>query len=142
MHEGYGTKCHRALKAIADCIGVTDFHARCEGSTNQENVIKAFLSGLLQQKTYQEIANDKKLHVVQLRPERDFYPEVMASPAVVLSPEEAKKDPHTFGEYIFGNRVEYKRSSDVKWYEKRKGWDIHLKKTLYKRNHDKVRKIF
>lgn len=137
-HEGYGIKCHRALKSISECIGITDFHAKVEGSSNLLNVVKAFLSGLLQQKTYQEIANEKKMHVVQVRPERDFYPEVLASPSVVLAPEEAKKDPHSFSEYVLGNRVVYKRNKIMKPFEKAQGWERHLKKTLFKRNHDKV----
>lgn len=47
--EGYGLKCHRAIKTCCEVIGIKDLYARIEGSTNLQHIIKAFFVGLLQQ---------------------------------------------------------------------------------------------
>lgn len=50
--EGYGLVCHRAIKTICEIIGIKDLHAKVEGSTNLQNVVKAFFLGLLKQVSY------------------------------------------------------------------------------------------
>lgn len=47
--EGYGLVCHRAIKTICEVIGIKDLHAKVEGSTNLQHVVKAFFLGLLRQ---------------------------------------------------------------------------------------------
>lgn len=47
--EGYGLKCHRAIQTICEMIGITDLYAKVEGSTNIQNLVKAFFLGLLKQ---------------------------------------------------------------------------------------------
>jgi len=49
MPEGYGLVCHRALKTCCEVIGIKDLHAKVEGPTNLQHIIKAFFIGLLQQ---------------------------------------------------------------------------------------------
>jgi len=50
--EGYGLKCHRAIRTICEIIGITDLYAKVEGSSNLQNVVKAFFLGLLKQVNY------------------------------------------------------------------------------------------
>lgn len=50
--EGYGLKCHRAIKTICEMIGIKDLHAKVEGSTNLQNLVKAFFLGLLKQVSF------------------------------------------------------------------------------------------
>lgn len=47
--EGYGLKCHRAIKTICEVVGIKDLHAKVEGSTNVNHVTKAFFLGLVNQ---------------------------------------------------------------------------------------------
>lgn len=72
-------------------------YAKIDGSINPQNITKAFIRGLLKQvemifqkfeikrffilqKTYQDWANAKQLHLVEYRPEHDYYPRLLASP--------------------------------------------------------------
>lgn len=50
--EGYGLKCHRAIRTICEMIGIKNLYAKVEGSTNLQNVVKAFFLGLLKQVSY------------------------------------------------------------------------------------------
>lgn len=50
--EGYGLKCHRAIKTICEMIGITDLYAKVEGSHNLQNLVKAFFLGLLKQVSF------------------------------------------------------------------------------------------
>lgn len=49
MYEGYGLVCHRAIKCCCQAIGIKDIYAKVEGAINYQNIIKAFITGLLQQ---------------------------------------------------------------------------------------------
>ena len=76
---GYGIRAHRAIKAICQMCGIKvslkplpgggsnilqDLHAKCEGSLNVQTVVKAFVLGLLRQRTHQALADEKQLHLV------------------------------------------------------------------------------
>merc|ERR1711872_973452 len=61
--------------------GVKDLYAKCEGSLNVQSVVKAFVLGLLRQRTHQALADEKQLHLVEMRKENDYYPRVVASPS-------------------------------------------------------------
>lgn len=79
--RGYGVKAHRVIQAICEAFGIKDLHAKCEGaSDNQINITKAFFLGLMNQRNYQDMANEKGLHLVDLREENYFFPKVLASP--------------------------------------------------------------
>jgi len=78
---GYGIRAHRAIKAICQMCGIKDLYAKCEGSLNVQNVVKAFVLGLLRQRTHQALADEKQLHLVEMRKESDYYPRVVASPS-------------------------------------------------------------
>ncbi|KAA0201885.1 hypothetical protein HAZT_HAZT000259, partial [Hyalella azteca] len=80
MPEGHGLVCHRALKAACEIIGIKDLHVYIKGPKNVREVVKAFFLGLMKQKSYQQLAEEKGLHVVELRKEQFNYPKVLASP--------------------------------------------------------------
>ena len=41
-----------------------------------QHITKAFMLGLLRQKTHQVLADEKKLHLVEMRSENDYFPKV------------------------------------------------------------------
>ena len=47
--EGYGLRCHRAIKCACEVIGIKDLRAKVEGAVRYQHIIKAFLVGLLKQ---------------------------------------------------------------------------------------------
>uniref|UniRef100_A0A7E4W2R3 39S ribosomal protein L15, mitochondrial n=1 Tax=Panagrellus redivivus TaxID=6233 RepID=A0A7E4W2R3_PANRE len=62
-----------------------------EGKTkNYLALTHAFVTGLLNQETHEQLAERKGLHVVELKPERQYYPEVVASP--ILSTLKTEED--------------------------------------------------
>lgn len=78
---GHGVVAHRVIKSACELIGIKDLEAVVEGSHNPNSMIKAFFLGLLRQKTHQTLADDKGLHLLELRGENDFFPKVVASPS-------------------------------------------------------------
>ena len=86
---------------VSTTISLTqDLYAKCEGSLNVQSVVKAFVLGLLRQRTHQALADEKQLHLVtntcsffliicpvrmnlkvEMRKENDYYPRVVASPS-------------------------------------------------------------
>ncbi|XP_065353591.1 small ribosomal subunit protein uS5m [Cloeon dipterum] len=138
--EGFGLVCHRAIKTICEVIGITDLYAKVEGSTNLQNIVKAFFIGLLKQKNHQQMADEKGLHLVEFRRECGNYPKVVASPAKCRTKEEIKpNEVLDFSQYVMDGRVVLKKKTFPKFYTKLPGWERHLKKTLWCRNHDDVK---
>ena len=78
---GFGIQAHRTIKAACKVIGIKDLEAIVEGAINYNHIIKAFFLGLLRQRTHQALADEKRLHLVELRPENDNFPRVVASPS-------------------------------------------------------------
>ena len=85
------------------------------------------------------MADESNLHVVEYNSLNLNYPNVLASPKAEKNEENKhnKNKELTFEEYIWNNKVIYKRPKYLK-YEKLPSWQTHLKKTLFKRNHYKV----
>ncbi|GMT09520.1 hypothetical protein PFISCL1PPCAC_817, partial [Pristionchus fissidentatus] len=80
---GFGLTCHPRLQKICEAIGIKDIYVKVEGSTkNYLALTHAFITGLLNQETFQQIAERKGLHVVEMSPSRHFLPEKIASPIV------------------------------------------------------------
>lgn len=142
MPEGYGLVCHRAIRTICEVIGIKDIHVKVEGSTKHiQNLTKAFFLGLLNQKTYQEIADDKQLHLVEFREENLNFPKVVASPQTdVRTFTQIPKDEElNFDLYIMGGKMELKKKKYPPFYTRLYGWEIHKKKYAKYRNQEKVR---
>lgn len=134
--EGYGLVCHRAIKSICEMIGIKDLHAKVEGSTNLQHIVKAFFVGLLQQKTPDVLANETGYNVVEFKQENDLFPQVIAKPTSTGQNSPPKLD---FQEYVMKGKVVLKKKKFPPFYTKLPGWELHLKKTLRFRNQEKVR---
>lgn len=139
-NEGYGLSCHRAIKEICQAIGIKDLRAKLEGSNNLQHIVKAFFIGLLQQRSHQQLAEEKKLHLVEFREENENFPNVVASPSYVRTKEEISKDETLdFTQYILNDKVILQRKKFPRFYEKMPHYEIYLKKYEKFRNHEKIR---
>nr|CAD7199852.1 unnamed protein product [Timema douglasi] len=138
--EGHGLVCHRAIKTICEVLGIKDLYAKIEGPTNLQHIVKAFFLGLLQQKTHEQLAEEKGLHVVEFRKEEDYFPTVVASPSLIRSQDQIPPDEVLdFTQHVLGDRVVLKRKKFPPFYTKLPSWENHLMKMEKIRNHDKVR---
>ncbi|CAG9860384.1 unnamed protein product [Phyllotreta striolata] len=138
--EGYGLICHRAIKTICEVIGIKNMYAKVEGSTNVNKILKAFFLGLLKQKTPEEIAEEKKLHLVELCKENNYFPNVIASPKECRKPEEIPKDEvMDYKQYCFDGRVVLHKKKMPPFYSTYKSYQIYLKKQEKLKNQFKVK---
>ncbi|VVC40616.1 Ribosomal protein S5, N-terminal,Ribosomal protein S5 domain 2-type fold,Ribosomal protein S5, C- [Cinara cedri] len=135
--EGYGLHCHRAIKTICEIIGIKNLYAKVEGSTNLQNLVKAFFLGLLKQKTHQQLADETKYHLVEFRKENDYLPVVVASPNgdVKTDPKEAPD----FLQYVMDNKVRLRKKKFPPFYTKKTHWYIKEKKMETIRNMEKAK---
>lgn len=137
---GHGLICHRAIKTICEVVGIKDIHAKVEGATGVQHVCKAFFLGLLQQRTHDEIAEEKGLHLVELRSENDNFPKVVASPAKCRSVDEIPSNEiMDFTQYMMNGKIIYKRKKFPPFYTKHRSWEIYCRRQELVRNHDKVK---
>ncbi|XP_026743286.1 28S ribosomal protein S5, mitochondrial-like [Trichoplusia ni] len=140
-NEGYGLMCHRAIKEICQAIGIKDLRAKVEGSNNLQHIVKAFFIGLLQQRTHQQLAEEKKLHLVEYRSENEYFPKVVASPSKVRTKEELlTNETLDFTQYVMNNKVILKKKKYPRFYETMPHYKIYLKKYEKYRNHEKIRR--
>ena len=138
--EGYGLVCHRAIQTICKVIGIRDLHAKIEGSTNLQHIVKAFFIGILKQKTHKQIADEKQLHLVEFRREQEGLPYIVASPDVCRQSKSITKDEvMDFTQYILGNKIVLKKSKIAPFYANSTGFNLYCKKNEQLRNQDKVR---
>lgn len=138
--EGYGLVCHRAIKCICEAIGIKDLHAKIEGSINYQNIVIAFITGLQKQKSFQEMADEKQLHLVEFREENDNYPVVVASPARVRTSEEIKPNEILdFEQYLMDGKVVLKKRKYTPFYTRLVSYTYHLKKLERIRNKREVK---
>ncbi|KAJ8977474.1 hypothetical protein NQ317_001756 [Molorchus minor] len=67
--------------------------------------MKAFFLGLIRQKSPEEMAEDKKLHLVEISKYNNYFPNVIASPKECRKAEEIPKDEILdFSQYCFDVR--------------------------------------
>lgn len=141
--EGHGLVCHRAIRTICEVVGIKDLHAKVEGSTkNVQNLTKAFFLGLINQKTHQELADEKKLHLVEFRQENLNFPKVVASPggSDVRTLDQIPRDEEmNYNLHIMGGKMELQRKKYPPGYTKLYGWEVYRKKYANYRNHEKIR---
>lgn len=138
--EGYGIVAHRAIKTVCQVLGIKDLYAKIEGPTSVQHVVKAFFLGLLQQKTHHQIAEEKGLHLVEIRNETGNIPKVVASPTVCRTKDDIKRDEiMDFTQYVLNERIVLKKKTFPPFYTKFRSWDLYLRKQEKMRNHDKIR---
>uniref|UniRef100_A0A8D0HTK9 Small ribosomal subunit protein uS5m n=1 Tax=Sphenodon punctatus TaxID=8508 RepID=A0A8D0HTK9_SPHPU len=97
QNKGYGLHCHRAIITMCKLIGITDMYAKLYGSTNLLNLTKALFKGLATQETHQQLADKKRLYVVEYREECGLLPIIAAAPLgpVRKEPEPVMEVPDT-----------------------------------------------
>jgi small subunit ribosomal protein S5 len=141
---GSGITAHRAIKAICELAGIKDLYAKCEGNVkNYTNVTKAFILGLLRQKTHQTLADEKQLHLVELRPENDYYPRVLASPSngkVRTEEEIGHNEILDFEMISFEGRLPVRQAREGNTYKGTAGWNKYLRKGWVRQSQPTVRK--
>nr|CAG4643205.1 EOG090X0689 [Ilyocryptus agilis] len=136
--EGYGLVCHRAIREICKVVGIKDIYAKVEGpSKNIQHVTKAFLVGLLNQKTYGRIAEETKLNVVELREEMDNFPRVLAKPSETKTRKSIND--MDINLHLNDGQVAFTKKRNPPFYTKMPGWQNHLAKTERFRNRNNVR---
>ncbi|XP_076259421.1 mitochondrial ribosomal protein S5 isoform X1 [Rhynchophorus ferrugineus] len=138
--EGYGLRCHRAIKTICEVIGIKNLHAKVEGSTNVNHIMKAFFLGLVQQKTPEQMAEEQGLHLVQFCPESNNFPNVIASPTECKEEKDLiRNETFDFNHYCFGGKVVLRKKHPAPFYTKLDSYMEHLRRCERRRNHDEVK---
>jgi small subunit ribosomal protein S5 len=138
--EGFGLICHRAIKEICQLVGIRDLHAKVEGATGVQHIVKAFFLGLLKQKKYEEIAESKGLHLVEYRPEYGNFPKIVASPKTCRKEEDIRYDETMdYTQFAMDGKLVLKKKKWPPFYVGTYGHFLHLKKLEGRRNHDKIK---
>lgn len=92
------------------------------------------------QRSYQQLAEEKQLHLVEFREENEYYPKVVASPTAVRTKEEIPKDETLdFIQYVMNDKVVLRKKKFPRFYETMPHYQIYLKKYEKRRNHEKIR---
>lgn len=92
------------------------------------------------QKTHEEIAEEKRLHLVEMRKENEYFPNVVASPTKCRTQEEIDKDEILdFTQYSLNGKVILKKKKFPPFFTQHKSWENYLKKQENLRNQDKVK---
>lgn len=78
---GNGLTCSRVIREIMILAGFKNIYAKIEGPTNTLKVVQAVFQIISSQKTYQQLADEKKLNVVLFRKDFPHYPVLLAAPS-------------------------------------------------------------
>ncbi|XP_033150991.1 28S ribosomal protein S5, mitochondrial [Drosophila busckii] len=136
--EGYGLVCHRAIQTICKVIGIKDLYAKIEGSTNLQHIVKAFFIGLMRQKTYQVIADESNLHIVEQKVAKNGFAEIKASP-IIKSKITENDRLIDFMQFTLGNKIVLQKKSKAPFYIHTKGHKLYEVKKEQFRNQFNVR---
>jgi len=139
--RGFGLVCHRVIKSICELAGIKDIYAKVELSVNVQRLTKAFFLGLIRQKSYQEMADETGLHVVEMKSENHDYPTVLASPKSSDVKDENLFDSLDVNNYTMGGRVvKFKKRHEqlMKGRMMHPGWERHLRRSRTTRNREKT----
>lgn len=141
--KGYGIRAHRIIRAICELVGITDIYAKVQGRTeNQISLTKAFFLGLMNQKSYEDMANEKQLHLVDLREENYFYPQVLASPQDRVRTESEIKSTGEnldFTYYINDGHIKRVEKPTRNIHEGDATWYKHLDRQDFVKNREKTK---
>ena len=140
---GHGVVAHRAIQAICQMVGIKDLYAKVEGSvSNIQHITKAFMLGLLRQKTHQVFADEKKLYLVEMREENDYFPRVVGTPSDGIV---RTKDDIGHNEILDYEMLCFEGNLPM-WRERRgnpwvgsPGWDKYVRKSWARQSHPEVR---
>lgn len=136
--NGYGLICHRAIQTICKVIGIKDLYAKIEGSTNVQHIVKAFFIGIMQQRSYENIANETNLYVVQKQKAKNGYAEVRGMPySPTTNPYNAAVADYMH--FTLGNQIVLKEKKIFPFYFNSKGHQLYQTKEERFRNQAFVR---
>lgn len=137
---GYGLVCHRVIKTLCQLIGITDLHARIEGGTAVQHIVKAFFLGLLQMKTYDQLANEKGMYVVEFAKDQKFFPRIVGTPAKCRSDVEIPKNELLdFNQYVLNGKVVLRKKKHPPFFAGYKSYQIYLRRAEKRRSHDPIK---
>jgi small subunit ribosomal protein S5 len=144
MPPGFGVVAHRCVKAICDVVGIKDIYCKVASSSsnNYLNLTRAFVFGLAQQRSMQAIAEEKRLNVVELRPENDFLPRIVARPieSRVRTREQIEPDEvMEFRQYLHDGKIREIKYKAPPFYTRNIGYGNYLKQYHYQRSRQDVR---
>lgn len=92
------------------------------------------------QKSHQQLADEKQLHLVEFHPETGYFPVVVASPSTVRKKEEIPSNEDLdFNRYVLDGRIVLKRKKYIPFYTRLPSFQNYLLKTERRRNFDKTR---
>lgn len=140
---GYGLSAHRCIRSICNVLGITDIKCKVEGAErNYLNVTRAFLLGLINQKSFQQMADEKNLNVVEFNENMSKYPVVRARPSNGKVRTDQQIGPNEildFSIYIHDGKVKEQSILTPMFYTKHKGWRNYMKKFNYRKSREQVR---
>lgn len=139
---GFGIKAHRIIKAICEVVGIKDIEAEVQGNSKMIiNFTKAFFLGLLHQKGFQQLADEKRLNVVEFRNSNDNFPTLMASPSA-----QCRKDSEIpsdevldFTMHLHEGRVKESKIERPLFWKEKSGWQNYLLRKHYHLPRERVR---
>lgn len=109
MPPGYGVVADNTIKTICNVMGIEDLYCNViRRETNRFNMLQAFIFGLTKQKTYQQVADEKRLNLVEFKEENDFFPRIIARPSNGPARKRSEIEPleiMDFRQYMFDGRV-------------------------------------
>lgn len=109
MPPGFGVVADNTIKTICNVMGIEDLYCNViRRETNRYNLVQAFIFGLTKQKTYQQIADEKGLNLVEFKEENEFFPKMIARPSNGEVRKREEIDPleiMDFRQHMFGGRV-------------------------------------
>jgi len=92
------------------------------------------------QKSHQQLADEKQLHLVELRAENEDYPVVVASPSKVRKPHEVPSNEILdFTRYLMDGKIRLRKKKPVPFYTRLPSYQVHLKKRERLRHFDDSR---
>lgn len=138
--KGYGLRTHRVIKTICQLLGIKDLHARIEGATGVQHIVKAFFLGLLQQKTYDQLAEEKKLYLVEFRKDNNYFPQIVGVPSKCRTAEEIPRDEELdFRQHVMNNKVVLRKKKHPPFYAEYHSYKIFLRRQEIWRSREQIK---
>lgn len=137
---GYGIKTHRVIKTICELAGIKDLHAKIEGATGVGHIVKAFFLGLLQQKTFDQLAEEKQLYLCEFRKDQNYFPNVVGVPTKCRKPTEIGKDEILdFRQHVMNGKVVLRKKKRPPFYADFPSYQIYLRRAEKRRSHEPIK---
>lgn len=125
--EGYGLVTHRVIKLLCQLIGIKDLYAKIEGSKNPDMIVKAFVIGLLQQRTHDQLAEEKQLFLVKMT--SSGLPMIVGTPSYCRTNDEIPADENLdFSQHVFNGKIVHRYVRPLRPWLKTPGYKSYLKK--------------